>query len=101
MKGKLADNKILVLTPKALGKGRAGGEFKLSILMQPESPCGLKDGVEGRDWRQGTSRRLSMLKPRQKLKEAWQKALGRAKWMHSKDTQKVEATELGDGLHVR
>lgn len=34
MKGKLADSKILALTPKALGKGRAGGEFKLSILMQ-------------------------------------------------------------------
>lgn len=101
MKGKLADSKILTLPPKAVGKGRARGEFKLSILMQPEPHRGIQDGVKGMDWRQGTSRRLSMLKLRQKLKEAWQKVLGRAKWMHSKDTQKVEATELGDGLHVR
>lgn len=35
-----------------------------------------------------------------KLKEAWQKGAGREKYMHSRDTQKLEATEPGEGSHM-
>lgn len=37
-----------------------------------------------------------MRKPKQKLKEAWQRVVGTEKWMLSKATRQVEATELGD-----
>lgn len=50
---KLADRKIL---PDSKGSewgggggggGRAGGERKLSTLMQPDSRCGIQPGLEG------------------------------------------------------
>lgn len=69
--------------------------------MQPDSHCGVENGFRGQGLEAGKPLEgLLMHKLKQKPKEAWQKGAGRVKWIHSKDTQKLEAAEPGDRSHV-